>query len=1265
MFRNESERPRVLGLTASPLLSVKKNHSDEQIDGMLDELEDALDSKIVSMGQHNVSIDVDGGDIEFLTDDVEEREVFYGDCNATCPSVDMPLAEGVHEKRAKEFAFYGGIQDNLGPLPLQLMVQSVLANMSRNAYEKESEQELGCARDFLQRMLAFCQKQRQNYPDGISGKLWVLSSLLRRELSNDHAAVGVVFVERRLTAFALNLYFKYLVQEQTTSPSQASPRHEDLDNVFGQFMDADGDIDQSKKAFVVARSESSKMSAVRSAYLVRSTHQPKISSRGVPGRESTESTIQNFKARIINCLICTSIAEEGLDIQSCSFAIAFDGISSSKRYIQVKGRVRHQNGRFYLMNHRSPQPSSESGSKLILSDLRVIALNINRAILRRSTMSKSYVFRLTSVPDNPSGEENLDYQQIELRAATEGVYRTTGGEMSKLSAKSLLYRFYLCQKMEKTDRKFREMMDKRLPRFSFSLNQFSLILPGHIEPRLRRITLPDEFSGEPQRKQVGILSLMACVRLHRHGLLTDQLLPLTKESIAARISTVIESHQVYTPKPTKNPNYAGIFFAYKLTLNGGSELQQVRESLQSCVSLAIITQCCVMDLPSHHYHHAQFGALGSQLYPIEHITLSVDETRLVSDFFATIMNARWNKRNGDILLRPCNNRDLLVAAIHDDGSLNFELMEKVVHEGTRSETVRKDAVLEASLAGHLMFRPRLWTKIVQPSPVYIAHHLHDNIKISRDSNSSTKEFVCTMMWKAPRAMFRYQTKKEESGSAKSTCETPDSSTIMCRPLDCIELPVSDPGLLLEIILLPQVLYVVERQMVAQDFIKHCSTNFPTLAEALMKIGWREIRRLLTSTRSQMPETYERFEWLGDGVVKLLVTQLCNEKNEIATWVKNFHEGNLSELRGAVVSNDQLAKVCRNARLDHFLLTTPLRQEIWTPCSLERCHVRTEEEIRDNYSPSLKTCADFIEGVIGAVFHAFGFEIARNVAIEIHVVPASKSSALQHFAITSQHQSQEVTDAVLFRRIERAVGIAPCSNLTLYKQAFCHSSNLDEQFKSNEVLEWIGDAVLTVAIRSWIFDRFDLSPGHLTQIESAIVSNDTLSFVAVLHGLHRLLMHQDETLPKRINAYATVLANTKMTTLWTANPPKPVADVVEALLGAVYLDRGHGQATEATYHCFAPVLRYFASIDDEGIEKLRHPKTKVRAFGGSLFAFRWSSVAGKSGVEISISGRPIGFVPGSNPTPTQTLATALLLRLIQKNSFLREKVSKIRTLAVDY
>lgn len=107
--------------------------------------------------------------------------------------------------------------------------------------------------------------------------------------------------------------------------------------------------------------------------------------------------------------------------------------------------------------------------------------------------------------------------------------------------------------------------------------------------------------------------------------------------------------------------------------------------------------------------------------------------------------------------------------------------------------------------------------------------------------------------------------------------------------------------------------------------------------------------------------------------------------------------------------------------------------------------------------------------------------------------------------------------------------------SLRELALTHAST--EASANNERLEFLGDAVLDLIVAEELFRAHtDLAEGDLTELKAWVVSRRTLAKVAATMGLHELVRvgqgMRNRTLPR------SVLAN-----------------VYEAVLGAVYLDGG--------------------------------------------------------------------------------------------------------------
>jgi ribonuclease III len=130
---------------------------------------------------------------------------------------------------------------------------------------------------------------------------------------------------------------------------------------------------------------------------------------------------------------------------------------------------------------------------------------------------------------------------------------------------------------------------------------------------------------------------------------------------------------------------------------------------------------------------------------------------------------------------------------------------------------------------------------------------------------------------------------------------------------------------------------------------------------------------------------------------------------------------------------------------------------------------------------------------------------------------------------------------------------------LLETAFVHRSYLNEKpsfhLPSNERLEFLGDAVLQLAVSEYLFKKFPTEPeGNLTNYRASIVNAKTLSQVSGDLGLgqYLLLSKGEEVSGGRSRPY--LLANT-----------------FEALLGVIYLDLGLGAAQEFVRKYLLPRL----------------------------------------------------------------------------------------------
>lgn len=119
-----------------------------------------------------------------------------------------------------------------------------------------------------------------------------------------------------------------------------------------------------------------------------------------------------------------------------------------------------------------------------------------------------------------------------------------------------------------------------------------------------------------------------------------------------------------------------------------------------------------------------------------------------------------------------------------------------------------------------------------------------------------------------------------------------------------------------------------------------------------------------------------------------------------------------------------------------------------------------------------------------------------------------------------------------------------NDLSLLKRACTHRSYLNENksagLEHNERLEFLGDAVLELVVTSFLFKKFpNKNEGDLTSYRSALVNTNSLAKVALHIGVDEyLLLSKGES--KDMGRARSIIH----------------ADTLEAIIGAVYLDKGY-------------------------------------------------------------------------------------------------------------
>jgi len=169
-----------------------------------------------------------------------------------------------------------------------------------------------------------------------------------------------------------------------------------------------------------------------------------------------------------------------------------------------------------------------------------------------------------------------------------------------------------------------------------------------------------------------------------------------------------------------------------------------------------------------------------------------------------------------------------------------------------------------------------------------------------------------------------------------------------------------------------------------------------------------------------------------------------------------------------------------------------------------------------------------------------------LVLEVITAQSCLKNLLNKFVFDSVFQPKKYlypSGKTFIKLLKRIVGFTP-RNRELYQLALVHKSVSFSIFKdfsiNNERLEYLGDAVLGAIIAEYLFKKFpEKDEGFLTQMRSKIVNRENLNHIAIKLGIPNIIKTQ----------------------LSSENHKSLYGDALEALIGALYLDKGFKRTKE--------------------------------------------------------------------------------------------------------
>ncbi|KAI9801798.1 MAG: hypothetical protein M1825_003171 [Sarcosagium campestre] len=1097
---DERLRPKIFGMTASPV--------DAKFDVVQSakELETILHSEIATTSDLQL--------LQRIVHRPEEQSVMFDQLSKP---YETPLHRllstkfGEVEILAKSFRYSKEASSKLGSWCAdQIWAFTFLDDDSRKLESKVErdflakadgskaldslETELGFIRDAKKMVVKHSFEKPTLTAAHLSSKVLLLHQLLSRRFERPSNDKCIVFVKKRHTARLLSLLF--------TKLGTANMR---VGTLIGTRSGEIGDLNVSFRQQVV--------------------------------------TLMKFRKGQFNCLFATSIAEEGLDIPDCNLVIRFDLYSTLIQYVQSRGRARHANSKYVHM--------VEKGNA---EQLQLVQQIRSREVVMRDFCRSLPADRLLLGNDYDIGM--LTFKEKGFRVYVD---KESKAKLTYNSSLSVLAHFP------------HDAETSLQPNYvmSFRSKEYicEVMLPG---------TSPVHSAiGQPaSRKAIAKRSAAfeACLMLRKGQYLDKYLLPAYRKQLPlmrnAQLALNMKKSDSYVmrTKPCIWAESVGDTpTELHLTVIHLDKPENVGRPTQP---LGLLTRRTLPSLPRFPLHFARpLTSDVSCTSCLKTLTIKDDRLDAMMAFTLRIFQDLFNKiYEPDVsqmpyFLVPIGNFGQDALSSGPDEMIDWEMMrfirdnESLAWDSTTPDSFfadrfivdRYDVPVDSAVGKHmgsiLQYSNSLWKKsrakveFKAEQPVIHAHrvlhrrNLLDEIT-EKEVNVVTKCYVCP------------------------------------EPLKLSAIPSAIAAMAY---LLPAIMFRLDSYLIALDACNLLELNIaPDLAlEAVTKDSdnTEEHQEEQIQFQRGMGRNYERLEFIGDCFLKMATS--------ISLYAQNpdNDEFQYHVKRMLLVCNKNLFNTATKLKLYEFIRSRSFSRRVWYPEEPKLLQGKGFNKGRELQRHVLgdKTIADVCEALIGSALLSYqdegNFDCAvRAVSV---LVGSSDHDMLKWEDYYKRYEKPTYQTAAATRsHIDLAEQVASQHGYCfrhprLLRSAFIHSSYPFswEKIPCYQRLEFLGDSLLDMACVNFLFRGFpDRDPQWLTEHKMAMVSNKFLGALCVRLGFHKhlrfnggLVEHQIRNYVEEIHEAEREAAGAPDYWVHAKSPPKALPDVVEAYIGAVFVD----------------------------------------------------------------------------------------------------------------
>ncbi|KAF2645254.1 hypothetical protein P280DRAFT_389329 [Massarina eburnea CBS 473.64] len=898
-------------------------------------------------------------------------------------------------------------------------------------------------------------------------------------------------------------------------------------------------------------------------------------------------TVAKFRKGELNCMFATSVAEEGLDIPQCNLVVRFDLYRTMIGYVQSRGRARHQNSKYLHM--------VESGNEFHRGSV-YNAMNAE-ITMKRFCEGLSRV-RLLNEPD-------IDIDDFFDMSMGFSTYTDpeTGAKLTYKSSLSVLGHFVTCLPAQSLEVSLQ-------PTYVIShvstTDDFDSGSQGGFQCE---VILPEcspivYMVGKSCRKKAiakCAAAFQMCVELRKKGYLDGHLLPIyTKvlpQGANAHLAVSEKQKGQYTMRLKPEfwqINYDCIPDCLYLTV------MEMENGLDRPYQpLGLLTRSPIPQLPKFPIYLKDDRASNVVLVTLKTALQATDEnleqfTTLFRIVYEDIFNKEYEHNVAkmpywQVPIRLDRVNSLTTSSKPED-VIDMDQVRKVCnqreHRWTHDSTAEDLAdmyFVDRGNGGRRFYSigmaPGL--KALDPVPStapayrYCKNILDYSVSLWKTARERAVWDETQPVVEVEKIPFRRNFLAAVESKEESEIRGNNIAYVCPEPFRISTVSIRFIAMCY---VFPAIIHRIEDYLIALEAAQLLGLTIgPALClEALTKDSENsdEHGEEKVNFKSGMGSNYERLEFIGDCFLKMATSistfVLQPDENEFQFHVRRMH----------MLCNQNLFKVAKkDLNLTEFARTQAFSRRTWYPKGIKmlkgKGHKSDGNEVI-KHSLGDKSVADISEAFIGAAFMEYNKpghwdpkmwdQAVKAVKVLVNNPDHLMESYSDYYAAYEKPKYQlaeaTATQIHLAAKVEKQHPYH-FEYPRLLRSAFVHPSQpfMWEHIPNYQRLEFLGDSLLDQAFIMHLFYNYpDKDPQWMTEHKTPMVCNKFLGTICVKLGFHHHLRQNNAMLSSQIYDWVTEITEAERDAngavdYWTtaSEPPKCLADVVEAYVAAMFVD----------------------------------------------------------------------------------------------------------------